>query len=34
MDAVRDRWEYSHVARAGLAFVSLISLIIAISVKG
>jgi hypothetical protein len=31
---LRDRWEYSHVARAGLAFVSLISLAIAISVNG
>ena len=29
--ALRDRWEYSHVARAGLAFVSLLALVIAIS---
>ena len=28
---LRDRWEYSHVARAGLALVSLIALAIAIS---
>jgi hypothetical protein len=28
---LRDRWEYSHVARAGFALVSLIALIIAIS---
>jgi hypothetical protein len=28
---LRDRWEYSHVVRAGLAFVSLIALVIAIS---
>jgi hypothetical protein len=27
---LRDRWEYSHIARAGLAFVSFFSLIIAI----
>ena len=27
--ALRDRWEYSHVARAALAFVSLIALVIA-----
>ena len=27
---VRDRWEHSHVARAGLAFISFISLLIAI----
>jgi hypothetical protein len=31
---LRDRWEYSHVGRAGLASVSLISLVIAISVNG
>jgi hypothetical protein len=31
---LRDRWEYSHVRRAGLALVSLISLVIAISVNG
>jgi hypothetical protein len=30
---LRDQWEYSHVARAGLAFVSLIALVIAISVN-
>ena len=28
---LRDRWEYSHVARAGLALLSLIALVIAIS---
>lgn len=28
---LRDRWEYSHVARAGLAFISFITLVIAIS---
>jgi|ERR1700686_675333 len=28
---LRDRWEYSHLARAGLAIVSLIALVIAIS---
>ena len=28
---VRDRWEYSHVVRAGLSAVSLIALVIAIS---
>ncbi len=28
---LRDRWEYSHVARAGLALVSLITLVIAVS---
>jgi Domain of unknown function (DUF1772) len=28
---VRNRWEYSHVARAGLALVSFIALVIAIS---
>lgn len=28
---LRDRWEYSHVARAGLALLSLIALIITIS---
>jgi hypothetical protein len=28
---LRDRWEYSHVARAGCAFVSLFALLIAIS---
>lgn len=28
---LRDRWEYSHVARAGLAVVSLIALVIATS---
>jgi hypothetical protein len=27
---LRDRWEYSHVARAGVAFISFISLLIAI----
>src|SRR5215208_8464471 len=31
---LRDRWEYSHLGRAGLALVSLISLVIAISVNG
>lgn len=31
---LRDRWVYSHVGRAGLALVSLISLVIAISVNG
>lgn len=31
---LRNRWEYSHVARAGLASVSLISLVISISVNG
>jgi hypothetical protein len=29
--ALRDRWEYSHVARAGLALTSLTLLVIAIS---
>jgi hypothetical protein len=28
---LRDRWEYSHVARAGLAFLSLLALVIAVS---
>ena len=28
---LRDRWEYSHVVRAGFAFVSLLALLIAIS---
>jgi Domain of unknown function (DUF1772) len=28
---LRDRWEYSHVVRAGLAFMSLLALVIAIS---
>jgi hypothetical protein len=28
---LRNRWEYAHVARAGLALVSFIALIIAIS---
>ena len=28
---LRDRWEYSHVARAVLSFVSLIALVIAIA---
>lgn len=27
---LRDRWEYSHVARAGLAFLSFVALVIAI----
>ena len=27
---LRDRWEYSHVARAGLAFLSFIALVVAI----
>jgi hypothetical protein len=31
---LRDRWEYSHVARAGLASVSLVALVVAISVNG
>lgn len=31
---LRDRWEYSHVARAGLAFVSFIALVIAVSSGG
>jgi hypothetical protein len=31
---LRDRWEYSHVARAGLASVSLIALVVAISMNG
>jgi hypothetical protein len=31
---LRDRWEYSHVARAGLAFLSFIALVIAISSTG
>jgi hypothetical protein len=29
--ALRDGWEYSHLARAGLAFLSLITLVIALS---
>jgi hypothetical protein len=32
--ALRDRWEYSHVARAGLALLSFILLVIAISATG
>lgn len=28
---LRDRWDYSHVARAALAFVCLIALVIAVS---
>ena len=28
---LRDRWEYSHVTRAGLAFLSFVALVIAIS---
>ena len=28
---LRDRWEYSHVARAGFALLSLIALVIAVS---
>src|SRR5262245_1471617 len=32
--ALRDRWEYSHVARAGLAFLSFIALVIALSSAG
>ncbi|MGH9897422.1 MAG: anthrone oxygenase family protein [Pyrinomonadaceae bacterium] len=31
---LRDRWEYSHVARAGCALVSLIALVIAVSCDG
>lgn len=31
--ALRDRWEYSHVARAGLGFVSLLALVLAIACK-
>jgi hypothetical protein len=31
---LRDRWEYSHVARAGVAFISFISLLIAIVLSG
>jgi hypothetical protein len=31
---LRDRWEYSHVARAALALVSLISLVVAVSMNG
>jgi hypothetical protein len=30
---LRDRWEYAHVARAGLALLSLIALVIAISCR-
>ncbi|HEY9826729.1 MAG TPA: hypothetical protein V6D19_14890 [Stenomitos sp.] len=30
---LRDQWEYSHVARAGFALISLIALVIAISIK-
>jgi hypothetical protein len=30
---LRDRWEYSHLARAALAFVSLLALVIAIAGK-
>lgn len=30
---LRDRWEYSHVARAAFAFVSLIALVLAISCR-
>lgn len=30
---LRDRWEYSHVARAALALVSLISLVVAVSMN-
>lgn len=32
--ALRDRWEYSHVARAGLAALSFIALVIAITAAG
>jgi hypothetical protein len=28
---LRDRWEYSHVARAGLAFLSFVTLVVAIA---
>lgn len=31
---LRDRWEYSHVARAGLASASLLALVVAITVNG
>ena len=30
---VRDRWEYSHAARAGLAFMSLIALVTAMAIQ-
>lgn len=30
---LRDRWEYSHVARAGLSFASLLALVIAVSLS-
>ena len=30
---LRDRWEYSHIARAGLVFVSFVSLLLAIVVE-
>jgi hypothetical protein len=30
---LRDRWEYSHIARAGLAFLSFLSLVLAIVVQ-
>jgi hypothetical protein len=29
---LRDRWEYSHIARAGLALVSFVALVIAVAV--
>ena len=32
--SLRDRWEYSHVARAGLAFLSLVALLVAIQIAG
>lgn len=32
--AMRDRWEYSHVARAALSFVSLLALALALSPAG
>ena len=31
---LRNRWEYSHVARAGLSLVSLLALVVAITVNG
>jgi hypothetical protein len=32
--ALRDRWEYSHVVRAGLAFASFLALVVAIATAG
>jgi hypothetical protein len=31
--ALRDRWEYSHVIRAGFAFLSMVAIVVALQVK-